>query len=812
MSALVLDVRVAVRSLLKEPGFLAVCVLTLALGIGSVSAIFSVVRGVLLAPLPYPQAESIIRVSRVQGNFGGPVSNAVLWDWTEGSREVFSAMGAFTQATVNLTGSGDAERLAAYRVTPGFWSVLGLAPQFGRWFGEHEEASRERVVVLSHGLWQRRFGGDPTILGRDIVLNGEAHRVVAVTPEAIRYPGGTQVYLPTYLDPAAGDRGSNYLMVMGRLAPGASVEQASAVLASVNERLASEFPNENGGLGARLTPLPELLTSRVREPLLLLMGASALVLLIACANLANLLLARGSRRQRELAVRAAIGAGRAALLRLVLAEAMVIALLGGVAGLLLAALAVPLLLALAPSIVPSHASPGIGLEVTVVTIGAALLTVSLFALLPGLRASRAAPAVALQEEGRGGSGGRERARARSLLVAGEVALSLTLLVGAGLLIESLRQLGKVETGVKVENVLTAALVVQGPSAVPGEPMNEAYARHTGTITPALDAIIERVRALPGVEAVGLSDALPLSGTDNMSGNIAIVGRPQEEGQPQPYANWRFVNPDFFDALGMRVIKGRGLEDGDKRAGGMPVSALVNQSFARRFMPDVDPVGQQISFFLGEEPLTVVGVVNDTPLWGIDRDVASEVYLTHSQAVQRQFHLALRVRGEPLAYAEQLRQAVREVDANVPLFDIRSMDQMVAATTQMRRFNMTLMGVFSGVALLLAALGLYGVIAYSVAQRRHEFGIRLSLGAAPRRVLAMVMGQGMRLVAAGIALGLVGAVLLARVLSSQLFGVAPTDPGVIVAVVAVLVACAALACLVPAWRASRLDPVTSLRDS
>ncbi|HRQ65300.1 MAG TPA: ADOP family duplicated permease, partial [Xanthomonadaceae bacterium] len=675
-----------------------------------------------------------------------------------------------------------------------------------------EEASRERVVVLSHGLWQRRFGGDSGILGRDIVLNGETYRIIAVAPESFRYPGGTQIYVPTHLDPAAGNRGSNYLSVLGRLAHGASIEQASALLAVVNERLGQEFPNENAGLGARLTALPDLLNSRVRDPLLLLMAASALVLLIACANLANLLLARGSRRQRELAVRAAIGASRTALVRLVLAEAAVIALFGGVAGLALAAVAVPLLLAMAPDIMPSHATPGIGLAVTTVAILAAFLTVAVFALLPGLRAGRAAPADALQEEGRGGSGGRQRARARSMLVAGEVALSLTLLVGAGLLIESLRQLGKVETGVETAQVLTAALVVQGAPSVPGEPMQEAYTRHTQTVAPVLDAIVERARAIPGVEKVGISDALPLSGMDNMSGGITIVGREVAEGQPQPYASWRFVNPDFFDAVGMRVLRGRGLHDTDKRPGALPTSVLVNDAFVRRFMPDVDPIGQQLGFFFGENPVTVVGVVNDARLWGLDRDVPSEVYMPHSNAVQRQFYLALRVRGEPLAYAEQLRHAIRELDPNIPLFEVRSMDQMVQGGTQMRRFNMSLMGVFSGVALLLAALGLYGVIAYSVAQRRHEFGIRLSLGAAPGRILAMVLGQGARLIVAGVVVGLIGALLMARALAAQLYGVNPVDPVVIAAVVAVLCACSLLATLVPAWRAARLDPVSSLRGS
>lgn len=811
MNGLLQEFRLAWRSLLRQPGFLAVAVLTLALGVGSVSAIYSVVDGVLLKPLPYPQAERIIRVSRVQGQWSGPVSGPVLQDWQAGTEGVFASLGAFTETTINLTGDGDAERLAGYQVTPEFWDAMGLAPQLGRYFGSTEERADERVVVLSHGLWQRRFGGDPGVVGRDITLNGEGYRVVGVAPDAFRYPAATQVYLPTWLPSSQRPRGSNFLFVLGRLQPGATLEQAEAALAAVNARLDEEFPAENANLGARLTPLPELLNSRVRQPLLILLGASALVLLIACANLANLLLARGSRRQRELAVRAALGAGRAALVRGVMVEALLLALIGGTLGLALAVVAVPALLSLAPGIVPSHSTPGMSPAVVLVSLAAAVATVLLFALLPALRASDTAPGAALQEEARG-SGGRNKARARSLLVAAEVALSLTLLIGAGLLIESLRQLGKVETGVNTEGVLTAAVVIDALTPHPGEEMLDLYRRHTLATAPKLDAIVERVAAIPGVEAVGISDALPLSGINNISSNIGIVGREVAEGDPQPRGNWRFVNPGFFDAVGMRVLRGRDLEQADQRPGEFPLSVLVNETFARQFLPGVDPIGERLTFGLGPDPVAIVGVVNDSLLFGLDQQAAPEIYLAHSNATQSQFHLAIKVRGEPMAHAEQLRIALRELDPNIPVFDIRSMDQVVAGTTQMRRFNMGLMSVFSGVALLLAVVGLYGVIAYSVAQRRHEIGIRMSLGAAPQRVLRMVMGQGMRLVGAGLALGLLGAFALGRVLSSQLYGVGTGSPAVIASVTAVLLAASLFACLVPAWRAARLDPAGSLRDN
>jgi putative ABC transport system permease protein len=392
MSRLLADLRLALRSLLRRPGFLAVAVFTLALGVGSVSAIFSVVNGTLLRPLPYAEAERIIRISRVQGAWGGPVSGPVVQDWREATRQHFSQLGAFVGATVNLTGSGEAERLAGYRVTPEFWEVMGLPASLGRYFGAEEDAALEKVVVLSHELWQRRFGGKPALIGSDILLNGEAHRVLGVAPPGFRYPGSAQVYLPAYLASSTQGRGNNYLNVVARLAPGATLEQAEAALAAVNARLAEEFAGNHAGLGARLTPLPTLLNSSVQQPLLILLGASALVLLIACANLANLLLARGSVRQRELAVRAALGAGRRALMRAVIADALVIASLGAVGGLAIAAAAVPLLLALAPDLLPSHASIGMRADVIVLSLLGGMATVMLFAILPALGAGAGKPA------------------------------------------------------------------------------------------------------------------------------------------------------------------------------------------------------------------------------------------------------------------------------------------------------------------------------------------------------------------------------------------------------------------------------------
>jgi putative ABC transport system permease protein len=688
---------------------------------------------------------------------------------------------------------------------------MALQAEAGRYFTATEDAADERVVVISHGLWSSRFGADPGVIGRDILLNGEPHRVVGVTPKAFRYPGSAQVYLPTHLKARTPDRGSNFLFVVARLLPGASLEQAEAALAVENARLAATHPDNHGALGARLTLLPELLNSSVRQPLLVLLGASALVLLIACANLANLLLARASQREREFALRAAMGAGRVRLVRAVLAEGAVIALAGGLIGVGIAACAVPGLLALAPSVIPSHGHPAVDLWAVCVSLTLATATVLLFALWPAMRLASVPGASVLKEEARGSCSGRGKARMRSTLVISEVALSLTLLVGAALLIESFRQLDRVETGVDAAGVLTAAFTLQGARPMPDEDYASAYRRHAEVIAPALDAVLARVAAINGVQNVGLSDALPLSGMDNASSNVTVVGREVPDGQRAPGANWRFVSPGFLEALGMRVLAGRDLDRSDQRVGVDPRHVLVNETFARRYLGGADPIGQQLVFMLDhEQPKTVVGVVNDTRLQGIDREVVPEIYMPHVNAVNRQFYLALKVRGEPMDYAGPLRQAMREVDPDIPLFDIRTMEQVIGEPIQLRRFNMTLMSLFSGVALLLAALGLYGVIAYSVAQRRREIGIRMSLGASPGGISALVLRQGGTLLAVGIVLGLGGAYALTRLIASQLYAVQPGDPRVIGTVLGAMVVVGMLATVIPARQASQVQPMEALR--
>jgi putative ABC transport system permease protein len=804
------ELRYALRGLRASPGFFLVAVATLALGIGSVCAVYSVVDGVLLKPLPYPDAERIFHVERVQEPFGGPVSGPLYSDWREGTAAQFESLAALAGITVNAGGEGEAERLRGYAVTPEFWQVIGLPAQAGRYFGIDEEAGGEKVVVLSHALWQRRYGGDTGIVGSDIVLNNEAYRVVGIAPAAHVFPGDGDVFVPTALPVDSRDRTTSYLSVIGRLRAGVDAQAALAAVERVNVAAIRDNAELYEGLGARIVSMREARVGDVTQPLLVLFAASALVLLIACANLANLLLARGTRRHRELAVRSALGAARSRLLRVVLTEALLVAIVGGGAGVALAAVAVPILLASAPGMLPGQAQIGVDGGVVAISLSISVAVVLLFSLWPAMRAARVAPAAAMQEEGRSGTAGRGRGRARSILVTAEIALSLTLLVGAGLLIESLRQIGRIDTGVRTENVLTVAFVPPVPPGDPTADFTAEYLRRMQALAPRLNAIIDRVSAIPGVTSVGISDALPLSGLDNASSDFDLIGREAASGGVAKVgASWRFASPDFFDAMGMRIVRGRNLSAADQRAGEFPSAVLINETFARRHFADSDPVGTQVSFLGG--PKTIVGVVSDARQMGQELQPGVEAYLPHIYSIHAEYFLAMKVQGDPMAYAEQLRQALREIEPQMPVYAMRAMDELAAAGVAMRRFNLQLMSIFSGVALLLAAIGLYGVIAYSVADRRHEFGIRLSLGANGSRLLGLVLRQGMTLVLAGVVIGLIGALALGQALSSQLVGVGSADPAVIGVVVMLLAGIALVACLVPALRASRVDPMVALRS-
>lgn len=809
MSRMLGEVRRCLRGLARSPGFTATAVLSLGLAVGAVAAIFAVVDAVLLKPLPFPGAERIVRALRVQPPCNDcPISRPALLEWQAEGGAVFEAVGAFTGATVNLTGDGDAERLAANRVTPELWQVLGVNAMLGRTFGTEDERASRDVVVVSHGFWQRRLDAAPNVVGRTLVLNGTPHEVVGVMPAHFNYPDG-ELWLPTHLPGATTPRGNNYLAVVARLRERISLAPAGDALRAITARQAQAFPEEHAGLTAKLVPLQERVTGPVAPTLKVLLAAAAMVVLIACANLASLMLARAQSRRREVALRAALGGSRRRLVSTLLTEAVAIAVLGAGLGGAIAAAAVALLPALAPDLLPAYNPVVIDGGVVAFVVAVALAALCGFGLLPAWHAAGADPAGALHDEARGGLGGRARSGARAALVVAEVALALMLLAGSALLIESLRRLGQVDPGVEIDRVLTANLSLPDTPNRAGESIWEWYTRHTGAAAPRIDTLLERLRRMPEFEHVALVDAVPLSGRSNTNSTVTVVGQePRAEGRT-PMTEWRFVSADYFRTLGLSVVRGRAFDDSDGRASGEQTEVLVNQAFVQAFLPDVDPLGRQVNV-MDDVPKTIVGVVQSARQWGLDREPSPEVYFPIFDSFISDLSLVARTRAEPEGATEALRRAVAEVAPEVPVSDVRPMTVLVRDAARMRRFLALLMGAFTAVALTLAVVGLYGVIAYSVAQRRAEIGVRMSLGADSGRVLGMVLRQGLALLLGGIGIGLVGALALSRVIAGQLFEVAPYDPLVLGAVVLVLLAVGLAAAWLPARRAAGTSPIEALR--
>ncbi len=798
-----------IRRLTSDRGFLFAAVLTLGLGVGSVSAIFSVVNGVLLKPLPYTEPDRIVSIQRLQDGFSGPVSKPVFLDWQAATADVFEAMAGMVGASQVLAGEDRAERINVYQVTPEFWRVLGLGPGHGRYFNAVEDAAGERVVVIAYELWQRRLGGDPSIVGKDIRLDGETYRVIGITPEVFRYPAEADLFRPASLALSNAQRGNNSIQVIGRLREDFGIDQAASALELVNARLRAEFPAD-AGLSSRLIPLDERLNNPIRQPLLMLLGASFLVLLIACTNLGGLLLVRVSRRQHELALRSAVGADRRSLARLMLTDALVLALIGGLVGLALAAVGVPALLNLAPEVLPAHAQPGLDWPVTAFSLLLGLIVVVAFSVWPALQASRISPQHALQQFGRRVGTMRGQNRVRSGLVIVQIALSVILLVGAGLMIESLRRLGDIDPRVETERLLTANLAITTVEPEAGEDTISWYVRRQKETGVYLTALVDVLASIPGVESVALADALPLSGINNFNSEVTVVGQAPATEHRAPWGQWRFVNPEFFKVLDIAGLEGRAIEHTDWRAGEFPSTVVVNRTFVDRFLAGADAVGQQLTFF-DDNPKRIVGVVEDTFLYGVDTDPVPEIYMHAGYMLQDQLQIAVQVIGNPVDFVNPLREALRNHDSSVAMFDIMPMTQLVDQGNRLRRFNMVLMSIFSVIALLLAVVGLYGVIAYVAAQRMHEFGVRLSLGATAASVLGLVMAQGAWLTTSGAALGVFGAILAGRAIETQLFEVNAIDINVLVMTAAILSIAALLACLVPAWKASRLAPMSVFRQ-
>jgi putative ABC transport system permease protein len=797
------DLRFGLRMLMKNPGFTLVAVLTLALGIGANTAIFSVVNALILRPLPYPDSERLVWVEEVskKTNNSQPAWGAHFLDWQEHS-QTLESIAAQDGGTRTLTGAGEPERVEVGQISASFLQLLGVQPlPGGRNFSAAEDKpGGDRVAILSHALWQRRYNGNQDIVGRSVTLNDANFTVIGVAPENFRYFQNFDVWLPLALDPVAQLAGETryYGTTVARLKPGVSIEQAQAEMDALSQRYEMTRPEGKSRIESRtrLVPLQDYLLGERRRPLLVLLGAVGLVLLIACANVANLLLARAGAREKELAIRGALGAERLRLARQLLTECLLLATAGSAAGLLLASWITGLIGSLnstnALGEMGRVAAITIDLRVLGFTLLITLVTGLLFGLLPALRLSRADLNVSLKEGGRGGLHGRGL---RNALMVSEVALAIVLLIGAGLLIRSFVKLLDVDPGYRAENLLTAKIALP-PRYRDNSQRAQFYER-----------ILQRLAALPGVTSVGATSHLPLTGY-NMGATLRVEGRAPHPGKREPSAPIARVSPDYFRTMGISLRAGRLINDGDTQDA--PSVALLTETLARRLFPNEDPLGKRLS--VAGLAATIIGVVNDIRYTGLDGEVEQAVYLSYQQLPRSGMSLVLRGAAEPSSLAPALRNAVREIDPALPIYDVMTMNERLSLSNSVaeRRFNMLLLGCFAALALLLAGVGVYGVISYVVTQRTREVGIRMALGAQSADVLRLFIKQGMAMVALGVGLGIFGAFALMRVMKSLLFDVSANDP-LTFACVAVLLSLVALAaCYLPARRAARIDPLASLR--
>jgi putative ABC transport system permease protein len=778
-----------------------VALAVLALGVGANTAIFSVVNAVLLRPLPYPGAERVVALDGVNPSKGIRQSNMSapdFEDWKAQARS-FEAMSLYAEGGSNLTGGTEPERVTAAWVGADFFRVIGVGAASGRaLLPEDDRPGGSQVVVLSHGLWQRRFGSDPAAVGRTVELGGRNWEIVGVMPHDFDFPRRAQLWGPLQLDVAEEPRDNRAYSVVGRLREGVTLEAAQAELDAISARLAASYEVTNAGWGVDLDPLKEELVGSLKATLFVLLAGVGLLLLIACANVANLLLARASGRRREVALRLALGAGRARIARQMLTESVMLGLAGGALGAALSVWLTELLVALAPADTPRLAEASADWRVLLFAAGASVLTGVAFGVAPALQASRYGLNESLKEGGRGVAGGRSRVR--SALVVAEVALSLLLLAGAGLLVKSFARLQAVDPGFDPEGAVT--MRVSLPGARYKEPARKAefYA-----------ALTERLKSLPGVEAAGATISLPLGGSSLSVGRGFIRdGRPEtpEEADNASYAT---VTPDYFRAMRIPLRAGRVFDERDNMESAMVV--VVNESFARKAFAGEDPLGKRIRIWRDEKfPREVVGVVGDTRPQRLDGPAALQMYVPHRQdATWGGLSLVLRARGADAdSLVRAARAEVRALDRELPVYDVKALSKVVADSTAYRRVTMFLMAGFACAALLLAGVGLYGVVSYAAAQRTHEIGIRLALGARGRDILGLVVRQGMLLTLAGLGVGLGCAFALTRLMSSLLYGVSAADPFVYAAVSLLLAAVALLACLVPARRATKVDPMVALR--
>jgi putative ABC transport system permease protein len=804
MDAFLNDIRYAIRSLVKRPAFTLVAAITLALGIGANTAIFSSVYALLLKPLPFPELDRVVAVWDSYPSKGvtrNEVSMANYLDW-RAQNQSFQQLALYSWWSVNLTGIDPPERIQGFSITANFFDAIGVKPVMGRNFTEEEnQPGKDTVAILTDGLWQRRFGGDPNILGKTIMLSGAACTVVGVMPENFAYPANAEVYSPIPISQKmAASRDFNSYYVVGRLKPGVSVQSAQAEIDNIAARLEQQYPESNTGVHASVFPIVADTVRKYELGLWIGMAAVGFVLLIACANVANLMLARASGRQKEIALRAALGASRWRIIRQLLTESSIVALLGGAVGILVSVWGIDALRAANPGdaakFAPGWNQLGINFTVLIFTVALSLLSGLLFGLAPALQVSKPNLNDALKEGSRQSSGRSHGLR--SSLVVAEVALSLVLLVGAGLFFRSFVTLFKTDPGFNPDNVITMNLILSATK----------YKEESQTIAFYTD-LVQRVKAEPGVQSAAAVNYLPLGGS-NSSDAYLVQGEVEPAPGNENVGRYRVCTPDYFTTMQIPVVRGRAFTEQDKL--GAPPVVIVNETFVRKHWPGQDAIGKRIRFTGPIDRATwmeVVGVIKDVK-HELTAEVSPEYYLPLGQDGWRSMVIVAKTTVDPSSLAGAIRQDVWAIDKDQPVFDVRTMEAVRSVSIGLQQFNSVMIGIFAAVALLLAAIGIYGVMAFAVAQRTREIGIRMALGARKTDVLKMVVANGMKLAFLGLAIGLAASWALTRFISNLLYGVEPTDPLTFTVVSVCLLAAAFLACYLPARRATKVDPLEALR--
>jgi putative ABC transport system permease protein len=815
LETLLRDLRFSARMLRKNPGFAGVAVLTMALGIGANTAVFSVIDSVLLAPVPYQDAARLVIVwesNELRAKPNNVVSPPDFLDWQSQS-DVFAGMAAMADSRANLTGNGDPEQVVIQYVSVNFFEVLGVSPLFGPGFlPENGQDGKDDCVVLSHGFWKQHFAGDPAIIGKHLTINGKFRTVVGVTPEKFHWfvkQGSLTALKPEMWSPfvfpkSYSDRKNvgRFLTVVGRLKPGVSAERAQSAMNAIASRIAREYPNDNGHWGATVVSLRRQLSGDLRPALLVLLGAVGLVLLIACANVSSLLLARAAAREREVAIRFAMGAGRWRVARQLLTESILLSIAGGALGGLVAFWGTNALLAASPSNLLDLRAVPVDARLLLFAGALSLLSGLLFGFLPAYLSTRSAISESLKEGGRGTTTGKHRRVVRSGFVVAQMALALILLAGSGLLIRSFIQLARVAPGFEAHNLLTFSITLP----------QSKYAKDPLTLS-FFQSLLPRLAKLPGVRAVSMDSYPPFAG-QGAGTTVHILGEPDRPASELPVASVRVVGPDYFPTMGIPLRAGRTFHSEELAEERHVV--IVNQAFITQYLSGKDPLGRKLVIFMKSlaesenTPSEVIGVVGDVHLMGLDDAVDPIVYWPHPELVYNRMTVLVRSEADPLALVSAARLQLHELDSELPMANVATMEDLLSDSLSRSRFTMFLLGIFAAIALVLAAVGIYGVIAFHVTQRTHEIGIRAAVGAQHRDVLRMILGEGIRLVALGIAIGILGAFLSTRFLASLLYGTTATDPLTFAAVALLLTLVALTACYIPARRAMRVDPIVALR--